>query len=212
MAVITISRQFGAGGLTLGRQLAEQMGYTFVSDEIIKMVAKRARVSSDWVESVEREAGGRLQKFITTLVPRGLVDRILDDQRGYIDEEIYVDLLGKIINTIADEDDCVILGRGGQFFLQERPDAFHILLIADVDYRVQFMEERYDLTHANAVQTIQAEGKRRTNLYRKIGRADYDRPEHYHLTFNMSRISMETAIRVIQSLVTGNGPPPAASK
>ncbi len=211
MAVITISRQFGAGGLTLGRQLAGQMGYTFVSDEIIKMVAKKARVSSDWVESVEREAGGRLQKFISTLVPRGLVDRILDDQRGYIDEEIYVDLLGKIINAFADEDNCVILGRGGQFFLQERPGAFHILLVASVDYRVQFMEERYDLSHADAVQAIQTEDKRRTNLYRKIGRADYDRPEHYHLTFNMSRVDMETAIKVIQSLVIGNGPSPSAS-
>lgn len=207
MAVITISRQFGAGGTTLGRQLAERMGYTFVSDEIIKMVAKKARVSSDWVESVEREAGGRLQKFITTLVPRALVDRILDDQRGYIDEEIYVDLLGKIITTIADEGNCVILGRGGQFFLQERPEAFHILLIASVAYRVQFMEGRYNLTHAEAVQTIQAEDKRRTNLYRKIGRADYDRPEHYHLTFNMSRTDLETTTTIIQSLVNGNGTP-----
>jgi cytidylate kinase len=211
MAVITISRQFGAGGATLGRQLAERMGYIFVSGEIIKMVAKKAHVSPEWVTSVEREAGGRLQKFITTLVPRGLVDRILDDQRGYIDEEIYVDLLGDIVTTIADEGNCVILGRGGQFFLQERPETFHVLLVAEAPYRIRFMEERYNLTHAEAVQTIEAEDKRRSNLYRKIGRADYDRPEHYHLTFNMSRTSMDTAVAVIHNLVTENGGPLAKS-
>lgn len=211
MAVITISRQFGAGGATLGRQIATRMGYTFVNDEIIKMVAAKARVSSDWVTSVEKETGGRLQKFISTLVPRGLVDRILDAQRGYIDEEIYIDLLGKIITAIADEGNCVIIGRGGQFFLKERPDTFHILLVADMDYRIEFMEKRYHLKHADAVQTIQAEDKRRINLYRKIGRADYDRPELYHLTFNMGRVDMTAATEIIQSLVTGDGPAPNPS-
>ena len=114
MAVITISRQFGAGGMTLGQQVRDLLGYTFINDDIIKMVAKKAKVSPNWVKSVEREAGGKLQKFLSTIVPKSLVDRILDDQRGYIDEEIYVDLLGQIINKIADEDNCIILGRGGQ--------------------------------------------------------------------------------------------------
>ena len=45
MAVITISRQFGTGGLTLGKDVAEKLGYAFVSDEVISMIAKKARVS-----------------------------------------------------------------------------------------------------------------------------------------------------------------------
>ena len=110
---------------------------------------------------------------------------------------------GIIINTIADEGNCVILGRGGQFFLKDRPEAFHILLIANTAHRVQFLETRFNLTHAVAVQTIQAEDKRRTNLYRKIGCLDYDRPEHYHLTLNMSRMDMDNAAALIRSLVTG---------
>ena len=57
MAVITISRQFGAGGITLGQMVAERLGYTFFDNEIIQMVADKAKVSAQWVESMEKEAG-----------------------------------------------------------------------------------------------------------------------------------------------------------
>ena len=64
MAVITISRQFGAGGLTLGKMVAEKFGYTFADTEVIKMVAEMANVSTNFVETVEKEAGGKFSKFI----------------------------------------------------------------------------------------------------------------------------------------------------
>jgi cytidylate kinase len=91
MAVITISRQFGAGGITLGKMIAEKFGYTFADTDIIKMVAEMANVSTHFVETVEKEAGGKFSKFISKTVSKPLVDRILKDERGYIDEEIYLD-------------------------------------------------------------------------------------------------------------------------
>ena len=48
MAVVTISRQFGAGGHTLGKLVADKLGYSFVDEEIIQRVAKKARVSTNW--------------------------------------------------------------------------------------------------------------------------------------------------------------------
>ncbi|MBW2591551.1 MAG: cytidylate kinase-like family protein [Deltaproteobacteria bacterium] len=166
MSVITISRQFGAGGITLGAMVAKKLDYTFVDNEIIQMVAKKAKVSTNWVESIEKEAGGKLLKFISGVVSKKLIDQVLDDKRGYIDEEIYVDLLYKIIAQIADEGNAVILGRGGQYILKDRDDVFHVLLIADKADRVKFMEERYELTPAQALQSVNREDKRRTNLYR----------------------------------------------
>jgi cytidylate kinase len=61
MAVITISRQFGAGGITLGKMIAESMGYSFADSDILQRVAKEANVSTHWVESFEK--GGRQQAF-----------------------------------------------------------------------------------------------------------------------------------------------------
>ncbi|MBW1835681.1 MAG: cytidylate kinase-like family protein, partial [Deltaproteobacteria bacterium] len=113
MAVITISRQFGAGGITVGEIVAKKLGYRFYDNEIIQMLAKEAKVSTHWVEDLEKEAGGAMQKFISQIVPKSMVERILDDKRGYIDEEIYVDLLHLIIKKIADDGNAVIIGRGG---------------------------------------------------------------------------------------------------
>ena len=203
MAVITISRQFGAGGLTLGKELAQVMGYTLVDEEVIKLISKKARVSQNWVTAIEKEAGGKLQQFISRLLPRGLVDRILDDQRGYIDEEIYINLLDQIIRQIAEKDNCVILGRGGQYILKNRPDTFHILLISSKQDRIRFMETHYDLAPAQAMQVVNAEDKRRINLYRKFDKSDYDQPDHYHLTLNMSKIPLESATAIVSRLVTG---------
>ena len=176
MAVITISRQFGAGGKTLGKMIADKLGYTFADDDIIQMVAEMANVSPHWVESVEKEAGGKLSRIISSMVSKRLVDRILKNESGYIDEKLYLDYLVVIIAQIAEEGNVVVLGRGSQYILKGHPDAIHVLLINDFDSRVKFMQEHYDLTHSKAVQVVTTEDKRRANLYRKLGKTDYDDP------------------------------------
>jgi len=201
MSVITISRQFGAGGLTLGKHLCEILSYTFIHEEIINMISKKARVSKNWVQAIEKEAGGKLHQFIDRLIPRGLMDRILDDQRGYIDEEVYIHLLDQIISQLAEKGDCIILGRGGQYILKDHPKTYHVLLIASKADRVKFMEGHYNLKPQEAVQVVNAEDKRRINLYRKFEKSDYDLPGHYHLTLNMSKIGLEVAARIISGLV-----------
>ncbi|MCF8050465.1 MAG: cytidylate kinase-like family protein [Desulfobacterales bacterium] len=203
MAVITISRQFGAGGRTLGRAVAKQLGFPFLDNELIQKVAEKARVSNNWVASIEKEAGGRLLRFVSGLVSRGLIDRILDDERGYIDEEIYLDLLGQIIRQIAEEGDAVILGRGSQYILRDSANAFHVLLVGEKADRVRFMEEHYELNPSRAVKVVNMEDRRRANLYRKFGREDYDDPILYHLVLNMSHIHMDRACWLICRLISG---------
>jgi len=201
MSVITISRQFGAGGKTLGEMISEKLGYTFVDNEIIQMVAKKAKVSTNWVESIEKEAGGKLLKFMSGLVRKSFVERILDNERGYIDEEIYVDLLHKIIIQLTEEGDAIILGRGGQYVLRDHKSVFHVLLIADIADRIRFMEEHYELSETQAQQAVTREDKRRVNLYRKFGKENYDHPDLYHLVLNMSRVDLDAARDLVCELV-----------
>ena len=202
MAVITISRQFGAGGITLGKMVAKKFGYTFADTEIIKMVAKMANVSTHFVNTVEKEAGGKFSKFISKTVSKPLVGRILKDERGYIDEEIYLDYLVLIIAQMGDDGNVVILGRGSQYILNDHPDAYHILLIDTFENRVKFMQKNYDLSQGRATQAVKSEDKRRLNLYKKLGKTDYDHPDLYHLVLNMSRISLDKALELIGNLVT----------
>ncbi len=201
MAVITISRQFGAGGKTVGKMVADRLGYTFADDDIIQMVAEAANVSPHWVESIEKEAGGKLSRVVSSMVSKRLVDRILKDERGYMDERLYLDYLVVIIAQIAEEGNAVILGRGSQYILHDHPDAFHVLLVSDLKSRVKFMTERYDFSESQAAQIVNREDKRQLNLYRKIGKTDYDNPALYHLVLNMAQMDLATAVRLILNLV-----------
>lgn len=201
MAVVTISRQFGAGGITLGKQVAETLGYTFADQDIIQKIAELAKVSPGWVESVEKEAGGRLSRIVTKMVSRPLVDRVLKDERGYIDEQIYIDYLVVLISQMAEEGDVVFLGRGSQYILNDMPEAYHILLINTFPNRVRFIMEHYDRTEQSATQIVKSEDRRRANLYRKLGKQDYDHPELYHLVINMARVSLDDAVQQVLQLV-----------
>lgn len=201
MAVITLSRQFGAGGLTLGKMIARRINYALFDHEIIQMVAEKAKVSSDWVKSVEKESGGRFQKFVSGLVAKSLVDRILNDERGYIDEEIYVDMLQIIIKKIAAEGNTVIVGRGGQYILRGEEGVVHILLVADLKDRINFISDHYKLRPEQAAKVIANEDRRRMNLYRKFGKEDYDHPVLYHVVFNTSKIDLEHACAMVCRLV-----------
>ena len=202
MAVITISRQFGSGGQTLGKKIAEKLNYPFADNEIIQMVAKEANVSPQWVENIEKEAGTKLSRILSKMVSQKWIDRVLADERGYIDEKIYLDYLVLIIAKIADEGDVVILGRGSQYILNDHPDAYHILLIDEKESRVNFMEKHYNLSKKKALQVVNFEDRRRVSLYKRLGKIDYDDPTLYHMVLNMNRIDMDTALKLACDMVT----------
>jgi cytidylate kinase len=73
--------------------------------------------------------------------------------------------------------------------------------VADKDYRIRFIEKKYHLTPKQAIQMVNNEEKRRTNLYQKFGRLDYDSTAHYHLIVNMRRVTLESASGLMRRLV-----------
>ncbi|MDJ0818789.1 MAG: cytidylate kinase-like family protein [Desulfobacterales bacterium] len=201
MAVITISKQPGAGGEALGNMIADKLGYTYADRDVIQMIAKAANVSPEWVETFENEAGTKLSRFIEMMVSQRWMDRVLADERGYLDEKIYLDYLVLMIAKLADEGDVVIAGRGSQYILDDHPDAFHILLINSEENRIQFVMSHYNLSRKKALQYIQNEEKRRTNLYKRIGKTDYENPSLYDLVLNMSKYDLESALQAICDLI-----------
>ncbi len=201
MSVITISRQYGAGGKTVGEKIAQQLNYTFFDNELIQMVAEKAKVSENTVESFEKEKYGTFQEFISNLMPKRLVDFIRYRGNESIEEEIYVDLLQEIIRKIADEGNAVIIGRASQYILSDYENVYNVLVVAERNDRVKFMEKNYNLTPFQADQAVTWDDRRRANLYRKFGKTDYEQPYHYHSILNMSKIDVDTAVELICELV-----------
>lgn len=200
MAVITISRQFGAGGKTLGNLVAKKLGYPIIDNEIINKVAEMAKVSDDWVHSIEQEAGGKMMNFISKLVSKNFIERILDEKKGYIDEDVYIDTLKHVLRKFAEQDNCVLLGRGGHYFLKDFKNAIHIEMIAELKDRIKFMEDNYKLSYAQAKDAVNIHERRRQNLYMKIGKQDYENPGLYTLVMNMSKLGMNEAVEIVCTL------------
>ena len=88
MSVITIARQFGAGGKTLGSLVADKLGYALVDEEIVEMVAQEASVSPDWVDAIAKETGseGVLTRLMSKLGPfrKGYVGVAMEKNPGYL--------------------------------------------------------------------------------------------------------------------------------
>lgn len=202
MRIVTIARPFGAGGHTVGLEVSKRLGFELIEEEILSAVAKKAKVSPGWVKAIEKERGNQLLNFIHGLVSASYLDRLQDEKnRGYIDEKIYVDTLQEVMLEIAREADSVIVGRGGQYFLNDHPQAVHVLLTADDDFRVRFLQEYYNMDKERARQMILRGDKRRDNFYKKIHHEDYNSSNLYTVVLNMSKISINRAVDIITGLV-----------
>lgn len=201
MAVITISRQFGAGGNALGKTIAKNLGYTFADGDIIQKIAKEANVSTNWVESFEREAGSKVSRMISRMVSPSKLDQVLRDEHGYLDEKIYLDYLVLIIAQAADEGDVVIMGRGSQYILNDHPDAHHILLVDHFENRVKHTMADLKVSQKRAARIVSYEDRRRAALYSGLGKKDYENPALYHLVLNMASVNQATAFKIVCDLL-----------
>lgn len=198
---MTISRQFGAGGKTLGEFVARRLGYQFIDEAIMQKVAEEANVSVRWVEGVEREAGGRLMRVLSSLVPSSFIERHVGEERSDFDESKYVEFLKKVMIDLAKEDNVVFLGRGSQFILADAPDVVKVLLVAERADRILFLMDHYKLERGQAETMIGREERKRARFLANFHGGDVNDPSLYNIVLNTSLIPIEVAELQICDLV-----------
>ncbi len=201
MTVLILSRQFGAGGKTLGENLAKRLGFQFVDRDIIAQVAREANVSVDWVVAVERETGGRLMKILSKMVSGDFIQRMLSDSGSDFDEEKYAAFVKKVVKDIAKEGNAVILGRGSQFIVPDQPGVFKVLLVGEKADREKFLEKQYKLSAAEARQVVAKEDRKRAAFLVGMDAKSPDDPLLYHLCINTSKMSLKRAEEMIVDLI-----------
>jgi len=201
MAVLSISRQFGAGGWTFGKSISNQLGYKFVSSQIINEMAKEANVSTEWIKGVEKHAGDWLMRFVNKVVNGDFIEKHVGESKTDFDEKKYVIFLQNIVTRIADEDNIVILGRGSQYILQGRENVIHLLLVADLDDRIKFLEKMWKLKKKDAEKEIITREKRRDSFMKYFELGPPNSPNLYHLVLNTSKIDFDQAKKIVTNMV-----------
>ncbi|HOP46744.1 MAG TPA: cytidylate kinase-like family protein, partial [Desulfobacteraceae bacterium] len=198
-----ISREFGAGGKTLGEIISKKLGYEYVDKEIITKIAEKIKVSSGDVLSYEKYGATKLTKFLDKIVSSDFIERLISDKYGYMDEERYAEMLKAIIRELYEHGNVVIIGRGSQYILRGYENVWHILLVADNDYRLRFVMDKLNYDEKDALTNIKQEDKIRERFLSHFNdRLSQNDPRLYDLVINMSRISLEKAEEMILKLVS----------
>jgi cytidylate kinase len=166
MAVITISRQFGAGGWFLGERLARRLGYRYVNAAMIQEVAKKGKISSGRVRVFEKSGTNKLMKFLDKLVSTDHVDRFVSEKHGHLDEKVYVKMVRSIFEELHEKGNAIIIGRGGQYILKGYPDTHHVLLVGDMKSRIRLIMDTYKLTENKAKAMIKQSEDQRDQVLR----------------------------------------------
>jgi cytidylate kinase len=148
LAVITLSRQFGAAGLPIGRALAERFGASFVDRQLVAQVAARSGIPEEEAAGYDERLPGLWQRIAAALatsapevvmppLPAGAVT-------GTAIQERLASLTRAVIEEAAGSGDAVILGRGGAFILRERQDMLSVQLHASMEARVRYLVSRVE--------------------------------------------------------------------
>ncbi len=202
MAVITISRHFGAGGLTLGEMLCKRFNFRLTDAPVVDDLARKAKLPPNWLNAMEKEASSTLLSTISTLVSRGIFYKYPGSPAQQEDRKKYIAFLTRIFTAMADEGGYVIVGRGAQFVLKGHPRAIHVLLVADHENRVAFLREHYNISRAEAEKRIRAQERERAALSSRLFQANLDDPSLYHIVLNTSLIPYDWVVDTVADMVT----------
>jgi cytidylate kinase len=201
MAVVSISRQYGAGGRAVGEKIAERLGYRLVDRAILTEVARKAGVTVRSVQDVEQEAGGLLSRLVNELVKASPYVRNLPDYSATFDEEAYRAFLRKVIGEMAAQGNVVIIGRGSQLILRDNPAAVRVLLVAKEEDRIQRLMRHYKLEREKAEQVARREEKKRQAFLKAFEAGDPADASLYHLVINTSLVNLDLAAGLVTKVV-----------
>ena len=186
--IITVSREFGSGGRTVGRLVAEKLGYKFYDDEIIERVVKESGLAREIVEKYDEYATHR-----NSLLYSLAVNSMGDGLHGLSFANQVQIAQSKVIKEIADEGNCVLIGRGADYILRERDDCFNVFVRADMKYKVKRIEEIYGKTEDRKKDK---DTKRRV-FYRSFTMREWGDISNYNLVLDSGMIGIEGCARII---------------
>lgn len=201
MAVITISRVFGSGGREFGQKLAGKLGYAYFDKELLPMISRKVGAAPGKVEAFEQDKWG-IQKTVIDLLKTRYPKL---DAKG-IDEAEYMSALKEIIGELADRDNVIIVGRGGQCILANRPGTCHIRLVADEAYRIIHLREKHNMDRESdevLARKIAGEDERRALYLDAHFNIDWNDATQYHLTINLCKVATDLAQALIIDTVKG---------
>jgi cytidylate kinase len=197
--VITVTRQYASGGSDIAQLAARALGWTVIDNQFVDEVARRAGLPADEVAQREERAPGLLERLSRTLavaspelfITTAAVPRVAED------EATIAQLTERIIREAAAEGRAVLVGRGAQALLAQRPDALHVYVVAPKAWRMKLAVDRLGVNPAGVEKVVDETDRQRDQYVRShYGRHRQD-PANYDLVLNAERLGFAGAAALI---------------
>lgn len=194
--VITIGRELGSGGRSIGKLVAEKLGVPYYDRELIDQAAKESGLSPDFIEQNEQAITG---SFLYNLAMGNSYTYGMLGLSGSNTLPLTMQVFlaqQKVILEYAKEP-CVLVGRCSDFILREREDIFKVFIYSDMEKRIERAIERYGCDRKKAVDLINKSDKGRGRHYSTFTDWDWGDRSNYDLLLNSGAIGIERAAEII---------------
>ena len=195
--VITIARQYGSGGHTIGEILAEKLGVPFYDKEIIRMASDESGIAVDLFGKVE--GGERVKSSLFGGSKTGLYkgELIPPDRKDFISDENIFNYQAKVVKDIADKTPAIIVGRCVNYIFKDRPDTLRVFVHAPWDFRVKRSEGKVAGSRDDIEKFLIKDDKRKMEYYRRFAGGDWMDATNYDLCLNSGKLGYEKCVDMI---------------
>ena len=190
--IITISREFGSGGRTIGRMVAERLGIPFYDKELVEQIAVESGFAPKFIEEHgEHSPSGSF--FSYAFAPQG-VPGIMN---GLSTADFLWNIQCSVILQLADKGPCVIVGRNADYILKDRQDALHVYVFADAPYRAERIVRLYGESEKTPEQRLNEKDKRRRVNYQHYTGRTWGQAQNYDLCLDTGVLGEDFCVDVI---------------
>ena len=187
--IITISREFGSGGRTIGKKVAEKLGIPCYDAELIQKIAEQSGFSESYIKDAgEYSPGGFLSSALT------------NRSAGPTNEDYLWNIQYNIITELAEKGPCVIVGRCADYILKDKADCLTVFIHADLDFRANRIVQEYGEREESPKQRLKEKDKRRAAYHRFYTNMKWGYARNYHLTLHSGVLGIDKCVEVITAM------------
>lgn len=206
--VITINRELGSGGRTVGRKLAEKLNVAFYDKLLINELKKKFELDTEQIEKVKSGKSDWWREFINaaTYMGQGMNElwyyqRMTGEEGTLVTSRDMFKVEKEILQNVAEEGSCIIAGRSGFSVFAEHPNHLSIFIQAPMEHRIQRIMSKQNLSREEAEKVIKKVDEMRESYVKKYaGVSRYD-TRNYDLVINMEGKTEDEVVELILKFI-----------
>lgn len=193
---VTIEREYASGGAQVGRLVGQALGMPVYGREILEMAAQEGGTTPEYMEHLEETDTNSLLYSLVAMA------KTTQGQLPQISQTDQLNLLeSQIIQRLAQEGPCVLVGRCAGWVLRERQDVLQVFVHADRETRLRRAQEEYGVSPDKAPAVLHRYDHRRSNFYHANTGRSWSRREGYHLVLDSGLLGVELCARIVEGAV-----------